>query len=468
MKVLFFCGFFHFVFTALVFPRTPETEKSVPAPEKAEPPASPERYWVSALGGGLFSNVLLYSFNRYVGRYDFSQVTLKDLRGKFQKGWEWDTDVFATNQFAHPYHGSTYHAAARANGFGFYESVFFDFLGSASWEIFAETTTPSFNDLISTTLGGASLGEMFHRLYLEINFPLGGLISPLDAFNAAVTRRKLPKQSGRNIYGLSVYSGHEWNVSRRYNKDRSLTLKTWDAAAANLNCHVIYGNPFAQGNRRPYGHFEMVFGGSYGGAPWYDMYIISDGYLFSFSPGAGTQKNMSTGLSLNYDFFTSHNIDFFRHGLDWTVKYRRLFRNSALELKAHAGWTAFGAANLNFYDPDRQIEETHRDYGTGANAKFFFSWSHPRWGNFSLDTLFYGIFIISRNRPESRGWDFCYLFRLSYEYPLGDRIAVGLNNVQQSKNGYYTAVPGTRKITNTASIYGKFIIGPFGAYPNTH
>jgi hypothetical protein len=463
IKVFFSAFFFHFVFIALVISQTPETENSVQAPETAEPPALPERerHWVSALGGVFFSNVLLYSFNRYVGQYDFAQIRLEDLREKFQEGWEWDHDVFATNQFAHPYHGSTYHAAARANGFGFYESIFFDTLGSASWELFTETTPLSLNDLISTTLGGASLGEMFHRLYLEINFPLGGLVSPLDAFNAAVTRRKLPKQSGRNIYGLSVASGIDRNVSLRYGRAGSLALKTWDAMAVNLDCHVIYGNPFEQQSRRPYDHFEMTFGGSYGGDPWYEMHIISDGYLFSFSPGAGAQKNMSTGLSLNYDFFTDQNIDFFSQGLDWTVKYRRLFRNSALELKAHAGWTAFGAASLNFYDPNRQIEETSRDYGTGANAKFFFSWTHPRWGNFSLDALFYGMFIISRDSPEAQGWDFYCRFRFSYEYPLGDRVAVGVNNVLQSKNGYYAAVPGTRKMTNAVSIYGKFIIGPF-------
>lgn len=417
IKAFFVYFFFHFVCISPVFPQT------------AEPPEQ-ARYWLPALGGGFFSNVLLYSFNRYIGKYDFAQVKLEDLGEKFYEGWGWDTDVFATNQFAHPYQGSTYHAAARANGFGFYEAIFFDAFGSLSWEIFAETTAPSLNDLISTTLGGASLGEMFHRLYLEINFPLGGLVSPIDAFNAAVTRRPLPKQSGRNIYGLSVFSGHEWTFSRRYYEARSAAVKDWDAAAANLGCHVVYGNPFEQWSGRPYDHFEMAFGGSYGGEDWYSMYIVSDGYLFSFSPVSGVQENLSTGLSLNYDFFTSLNVDFFSQGLDWTVKYRRPFLNTSLEIKAHAGWTAFGAANLDFYNPYRLIGETRRDYGTGVNAKLFFSLAHPRRGKFSLGALLYGMFILSHDLPESRGWDFfiCSAFPIYTPWGSGYRCALAMRS----------------------------------------
>jgi hypothetical protein len=451
-----------FLFVVYCFFLRPTAYSQAPETEKPPVPSKQKRYWAAALGDGVFSNELLYMFNRYVGRYSFSQVKLADLRDNFTQGWEWDTDVFATNQFAHPYHGSTYHAAARANGFGFYESVFFDVLGSAEWELFAETNTPSLNDLITTSLGGASLGEMFHRLYLEINFPLGGLVSPIDSFNAAVTRRRLPKQSGRNINAFSFFSGMEWTVSRRYNNTRSVELKDWDVAAANLGCHIIYGDPFEQQSVCPYDHFEMSFGGSYSGAVWYSMYIVSDGYLFSFSPVNGEKKKMSTGLSLHYDFFTSRNIDFFSEGLDWTVKYRRFFYNNfCLELKAHAGWTIFGSANLNFYDSYQRIEETRRDYGTGANTKIFFSLAHPRGGKFSLDVFLYEMFIISHEIPESRGWDFCYLFRLSYVHPLGDRISLGVRDLIQSKNGYYNKVSGTLKRTNTLAVYVELKIESF-------
>jgi hypothetical protein len=453
-KTFRLCLFFSFVLPAGIFPQAPET---------GEPPGPPKRHWAAAWGGGFFSNGLLYFFNRYVGKYDFAQVHLEDLREKFQKGWEWDHDVFATNQFAHPYQGSTYHAAARANGFGFYEAVFFDILGSAGWELFAETTTFSLNDLISTSLGGASLGEMFHRLYLEINSPLAGLVSPLDAFNAAVTRRRLPAQSGRNIQGLSVASGFEWTASRRYDGTKNAGFKTQDVTAANLGCSVVYGDPFEQESRRPYNHFELAFGGAYGGQDWYSMYIVSDGYLFSFSPVNEETKNVSTGLSLNYDFFTSRNIDFFSEGLDWTLKYRRMLNNNtSLELKAHAGWTAFGAANLSFYDSYNRIEESRRDYGTGTNTKFFFSLSHPKRGKFSAALLLYEMFIISHEVPESRGWDFCYLFGLSYVYPLGDRMSLGIRDTVQTKNGRYAAASGTRKRTNTVAVYTTLKIGPFG------
>ncbi|MDR1100477.1 MAG: DUF3943 domain-containing protein [Treponema sp.] len=453
-KAFLYVFFSTFILATAVFPQATEPDET-PVPSK--------RHWIAARWGGHFSNTLLYSFNRYVGKYDFAQVVWEDRREKLRDGWEWDHDAFATNQFAHPYQGSTYHAAARANGFGFYGSILFDAFGSMSWELFAETTPPSVNDLISTTLGGASLGEMFHRLYLEINSPWGVLVSPLDSLNGLVTRRRPEKQSGRNIQDLSVVSGFEWTAARRYDRTGSLGLKAWDAAAANLGCHIIYGAPFEQRSSRPYNHFELSFGGSFGSEAWYSMYIVSDGYLVSFSPVNSERKHISTGLTLNYDFFTDRNIDFFSEGLDWAVKYRRLlYNNTSVELKAHTGWTAFGAASLNFYDSYNRLEETYRDYGTGANAKIFLSLAHPRWGKVSLETLLYEMFIVSHDIPGSKGRDFYHLLGASYVYPLGDRMVLGVRSSAQGKRGDYDTLSGTRKWNRTVSVYAMFKPGPFG------
>jgi hypothetical protein len=71
------------------------------------------------------------------------------------------------------------------------------------------------------------------------------------------------------------------------------------------------------------------------------------------------------------------------------------------------------------------------------------------------------MFILSHEVPESRGWDFCYLFSLSYVYPLGDRMSFGICDTVQTKNGRYAAVSGTRKRTNTVAVYVEMKIGPF-------
>ena len=125
-----------------------------------------------ALGENILSNTLLYLANRYIAQEAWARVTPASMWENLTGPWEWDRDEYFTNQFGHPYQGSIYHAAARSNGFSFYEAILFDAFGSVSWELFFETNAPSINDLISTTLGGAALGEMFHRLYLEISNPL--------------------------------------------------------------------------------------------------------------------------------------------------------------------------------------------------------------------------------------------------------------------------------------------------------
>ena len=57
-------------------------------------------------------------------------------------GFVWDNDLFLDNNLAHPYHGSFYHSSARASGFGFFGSLPFVAMGSATWEPSARTSPP--------------------------------------------------------------------------------------------------------------------------------------------------------------------------------------------------------------------------------------------------------------------------------------------------------------------------------------
>ena len=92
-----------------------------------------------------------------------AHITPKTWWANMQQGWVWDLDDFAVNQIGHPYQGNNYFNAGRANGLSFYESAAVTAFGSATWEFFGETNHASLNDFINTTLGGITLGEMFHR-----------------------------------------------------------------------------------------------------------------------------------------------------------------------------------------------------------------------------------------------------------------------------------------------------------------
>ena len=74
------------------------------------------------------------------------------------------SDRLGMNFFFHPFSGAAFFNSARANGYRYFESVPFVFLGSLMWEYFGETTRPAYNDIINTTVSGALFGEILYRL----------------------------------------------------------------------------------------------------------------------------------------------------------------------------------------------------------------------------------------------------------------------------------------------------------------
>jgi hypothetical protein len=106
---------------------------------------------------------VVYGLGNLVRGQVTARVTPKTWWTNMQQGMVWDLDDFAVNQIGHPYQGNNYFNAGRANGLSFYESAAVTAFGSATWEFFGETNHASLNDFINTTLGGITLGEMFHR-----------------------------------------------------------------------------------------------------------------------------------------------------------------------------------------------------------------------------------------------------------------------------------------------------------------
>lgn len=92
------------------------------------------------------------------------EVTPASIRRNLRSSWVIDEDPFQVNQIGHPYQGAMYHSIARSNGLNYWQAMAYTFAGSAFWEIFGETTTPSRNDQISTGIGGSFLGEPLHRI----------------------------------------------------------------------------------------------------------------------------------------------------------------------------------------------------------------------------------------------------------------------------------------------------------------
>ncbi|MGL5893399.1 MAG: DUF3943 domain-containing protein [Bacteroidales bacterium] len=123
--------------------------------------------WTGAwMSGGI--NLAVWSFDRYIMKEDWAKITPSSVVKNMVRGFRWDSDGLETNMFAHPYHGSLYYNAARSNGMSYWQSIPYTVLGSATWELIAETEPASINDFWATSMGGLALGEITHRLSYRI------------------------------------------------------------------------------------------------------------------------------------------------------------------------------------------------------------------------------------------------------------------------------------------------------------
>jgi hypothetical protein len=93
----------------------------------------------------------------------WADITLSTMATNLTTAWVYDDDVFAVNQFAHPYGGAGMFLAARSSGHGFWTSSAYAFGGSLLWETLMENEPSSINDQLTTSIGGAFLGEALHR-----------------------------------------------------------------------------------------------------------------------------------------------------------------------------------------------------------------------------------------------------------------------------------------------------------------
>lgn len=141
-----------------------------PSPLKAPSP----RFWGAALDVTAINSFAALA-NLASGQ-EFARLSPQAWKTNLGRPPDWDTNEMKVNQLDHPYHGSAYFNAARANGFGFWGSAPFVVAGSLMWEYLGETKQASTNDIFATSFGGIALGEATYLLTRRlIDDEAGGL-----------------------------------------------------------------------------------------------------------------------------------------------------------------------------------------------------------------------------------------------------------------------------------------------------
>jgi hypothetical protein len=212
----------------------------------------------------------LNAFNRLVVDSDTYGTDGHSIWKNLTSAPEFDKDPFSINQLGHPYQGNLYYGFARSAGLNYWESLGYALAGSYLWEIAGETTLPSVNDLISTSLGGSFVGEAMFRmasLLLEGGGETPGfwrelgaaVLAPGLGFNRLVFGERFkpvfpsrdPEIFVRLRFGATLTTGVT-------NSNLSPVVREQDASA---EFYMTYGSPGKPGYKytRPFDFFLFEF-----------------------------------------------------------------------------------------------------------------------------------------------------------------------------------------------------------------
>jgi hypothetical protein len=252
---------------------TPNFPPAPARPKQGGPPASPvgnaeptgtlptRNIPLPIIETGVF-NVGVWAVDRYALSADYARVSPDTIGANFQGGWSFDQDDFQTNEILHPYMGSVYHTAARSSGWSFWEATALDFGGSLAWKIAGENTPPSINDQITTTIGGAVLGEVLFRVArLLIAGPEGrsfprrfaaAVLSPATAVNDALLDGRIvrPVPAEQRFLGRLSFGASTLSADARTGPMKSVP-------GAFFGFQLSHGAPGEMELTEPFDHFDV-------------------------------------------------------------------------------------------------------------------------------------------------------------------------------------------------------------------
>lgn len=426
-----------------------------------------KKNWWLPFTEAIASDLLLLGINRFVRNAPYAYITWDSMYENLTNPWVWDQDEFSVNQIGHPYQGSFYFIAGRANNLNYWESYLPTVVGSVFWEIFMETEKPSINDFIVTTFGGAAVGEMLHRLFLESaenNSWTALLLSPMGSLNFAFTGKpsmRLPQKIESLTFGVSLGAvSHFQGINNRIEFQKIDELPLTIGASLGL----VYGNPHGHETTTPYSHFELQLQADWS-YKYYSVSMFSNGLLWSIAPDWSKNGDTTFGISQHYDFIISEDLWYNANSVGATLKQGFSFDNDvSLRYALHLNYILLGSSEYFYFisgeigKPESGEERRDYDISIGENVKFYLSVGSEKIGTFSMWGIFNGLHTLPGTVPESGspGFTIITLAGFSYEHILGsDKYLLGLSNSLYHKAGFYDNADNITTLNNYSSIYFK-------------
>jgi hypothetical protein len=411
------------------------------------------------------ANLATLLIDRYGFNYEFSRVGFNSWKSNIKKGWEWDLDRFGMNYFFHPFSGGMYFNAARANGYTFFESVPFAFLGSLEWEYFGENTQPSYNDFINTPINGTFLGEMFYRLgsnilddqttgasrffrelAVAIITPTRFLSRLLDGDIARITPEDVYQKEPLNITLASGY--HKVN--------KGTVIENKGTSSFNLALTLDYGNPFEKRTRKPFDYFRLKTDFDFGvGRKIIDM-ITGYGILFGSNVQTGNLE-MLTGLFQHMNFFDNRTFELGTIAFGPGVVSKWLIgKNSSVYTNLHVDIVPFGALSKRFGITDT-IQVRDYDYAGGAEGKIEAAFNIGGW----VSLAFIGYYWWFHTYVGVAGNSYIGLFKPSIAFNVFNNISIGFEHLIYYSDRYPRDFSSIHSVRTEQKIFVQVFIEEF-------
>jgi hypothetical protein len=381
-----------------------------------------------------FQNWVIWQLSWFRGE-EWTQVTRDSLADNLRQGFTYDRDELTTNFFGHPYHGGLTFNAARGAGLGFWESVPYTFIGSLSWEVFAENEPPSINDLLVTTLAGIMLGEITYRLSSELlddgtsgGFRLlrelgAGAVSPMRGFNRLYTGsawKQGPSPVGRSVEA-AVHAGVE-----RVRARGDPSSYGYEPTAL-LAADIKYGDLLpseAASTLEPFEFFELYAAVSWLNSELDGAQIYTTGLLYGWSSDLSSghgrvRDNNVFGLAMTYEFQGSNLATYGGVGAG-PVDYVTLRLGHGRSLRLGLGADIVPILGVTPSEP----RDGERGYNFGLGASL--------WGSAALDLNGSGEFRLRSRQYATTvvdgigGIDYIGATRASYELNAVAGVGVGI------------------------------------------
>jgi hypothetical protein len=350
------------------------------------------RSWGWASAEVLAINFGASMFNEYVRQANFNQISPRSFWANLEEGFTYDDNQFRTNQMIHPFNGNTYYNSGRANGLGYWSSSICALAGAFIWESAGETHPMSYNDMISTGIGGMAFGETTYRISSRIldNTTQGNgrtwreigafLVDPIRGFNRFVSGQssrvrenpsdpydKWPAHS-RDFLALGV---------RVTGKGESITDST--QAQAVLDIYLDSGSAWDNSRRKPFDHFDTgIQINANDKVPIARFQIRGD--LFSKAFGGPTGKKYAIAFVQYFDYVNNNAYEF--GGQSFGGAFYSRFQPSGsvgIETRLDATALILGAVNSEYayltVTPEQERLREY-DYGPGAGFSIEASGSH--------------------------------------------------------------------------------------------